>query len=237
MSQMQLHLDEDSEERRTREAIRGGKAFAAERSNVSVTSINFLTSDSKRDGESHLNEDYSEADEDVESNDEYIETSKKKTSRVQKICTGDHQGSFHEGLFHYMRDGQGYLSTNCEHCYETRKNLQYIDEINGIDVQRANERDLDTIMENEPYDNSYDSDTASYEEILIRANSKKGLGQQHLGMNVHKCSSSTCTRCAKNQQPLFLSRNTDSSGQSLFTDIYKSSVRRMCQSFTIGVLS
>jgi hypothetical protein len=85
VSQMQLHLDEDSEERRTREAIRRGIASADERSNVSVTSINFLTSDSTRDEESDLDEDYSEADEDVESDDEYIEPSKKKKSRVQKI--------------------------------------------------------------------------------------------------------------------------------------------------------
>jgi hypothetical protein len=58
------------------------------------------------------------------------------------VGTGDPVGSFHEGLYHYMRDGTRYLSTRCEGCLETRKNSFYTD------------YDLGTIMEGQEYQDS-----------------------------------------------------------------------------------
>jgi hypothetical protein len=123
--------------------------------------------------------------------------------------TGDPPGHFHEGLFHYMNHGQAYLSTNCEICFETRRDLRYVDEIDGSESDRSVYHDLATILENEPYDKA---SLDSYEEsVLSRADPDRNLNQQHMGMDVHKCSSATCKICTpfglKNQFPTFLSRN------------------------------
>lgn len=133
--------------------------------------------------------------------------------------TGDPPGAFHEGLFHYMKDGTSYLSTNCRACYETRRDLHYIYEIDGIDSDDRT-RDLATILENEPYDKS---SLDSYEEsVLQRADPDRNLNQNHMGIDVHKCSSATCKICTPfgvKQFPTFLSRNKSAKGgQIQFTD-------------------
>jgi hypothetical protein len=87
------------------------------------------------------------------------------TSDFVLIGTGDHPSSFHEGLYHYMRDGTRYLSTRCEGCLETRKNSFYTD------------NNLGTIMEDE-----------EFEDVT-------GLGAKTSTVNVHKCTSAVCTRC------------------------------------------
>jgi hypothetical protein len=87
------------------------------------------------------------------------------TSDFVLIGTGDHPSSFHEGLYHYMRDGTRYLSTRCEGCLETRKNSFYTD------------NNLGTIMEDE-----------EFEDVT-------GLGAKNSTINVHKCTSAVCTRC------------------------------------------
>jgi hypothetical protein len=87
------------------------------------------------------------------------------TSDFVLIGTGDHPSSFHEGLYHYMRDGTRYLSTRCEGCLETRKNSFYTD------------NNLGTIMEDE-----------EFEDVT-------GLGAKNSAMNVHKCTSAVCNRC------------------------------------------
>jgi hypothetical protein len=86
--------------------------------------------------------------------------------------TGDPPGSFHEGLYHYMRNGTRYLSTNCEGCLETRRNSFFTD------------NNLGTILEDEEYE----------ETILVSANSKD-LGGIAATMDVHRCSSTLCNRC------------------------------------------
>lgn len=88
------------------------------------------------------------------------------------VGTGDPPGSFHEGLYHYMKNGTRYLSTNCEGCLETRRNSFYTDQ------------NLGTIMEDHEYQ----------ENILVCADSKD-LGRLSSTMDVHKCSSGTCGRC------------------------------------------
>lgn len=88
------------------------------------------------------------------------------------VGTGDPPGSFHEGLYHYMRNGQRYLSTNCEGCVETRRNSFFTDDVLG------------TIMEDSQYE----------ESILINVDSKD-LGRNACTQDVHRCSSSTCIRC------------------------------------------
>lgn len=95
-----------------------------------------------------------------------------KDAPLVYVGTGDPPGSFHEGLYHYMRDGTRYLSTRCDECYETRKNSFYTDD------------NLGTIMEDEPF-----------EDVPVSADPRK-LGRSHRGMDVHKCSSATCSRCA-----------------------------------------
>jgi hypothetical protein len=88
------------------------------------------------------------------------------TSEFVLVGTGDHPSSFHEGLYHYMRDGTRYLSTRCEGCLETRKNSFYTD------------NNLGTIMEDE-----------CFEDVT-------GLGAKGSTINVHKCTSAVCTRCS-----------------------------------------
>lgn len=88
------------------------------------------------------------------------------TSEFVLVGTGDHPSSFHEGLYHYMRDGTRYLSTRCEGCLETRKNSFYTDD------------NLGTIMEDE-----------EFEDVT-------GLGAKSSTMNVHKCTSAVCNRCS-----------------------------------------
>lgn len=88
------------------------------------------------------------------------------------VGTGDPPGSFHEGLYHYMRNGTRYLSTRCEGCLETRKNSFFTD------------HNLGTILEDSVYE----------EDILVSADSKN-LGGKASTMDVHHCSSTTCRRC------------------------------------------
>jgi len=86
--------------------------------------------------------------------------------------TGDPPDAFHSGLYHYLRDGTRYLSTQCEACLETRKNSFYTD------------HNLATIFSGEEYE----------EEILVAANSKD-LGAKVVTQDVHKCASAICDRC------------------------------------------
>jgi hypothetical protein len=88
------------------------------------------------------------------------------------VGTGDPPASFHEGLYHYMRNGTRYLSTNCEGCLETRRNMFFTDD------------NLGTIME----------DTEFEENVLITA-CDRTLGKRAKTMNVHKCKSATCNKC------------------------------------------
>ena len=131
------------------------------------------------------------------------------------IGTGDPPGSYHEGLFHFMPNGQDYLSTNCEFCHVTRKDFQYINEVSqSLESQPTMDRDLGTILEDEPYTKSlsYDND------ILCRADSSRGLGQHHLGIDVHNCSSATCKICKVSKRPVFLSRHDPRDAQIIFSD-------------------
>ena len=95
------------------------------------------------------------------------------------VGTGDHPDSFHEGLYHYTNKGGRYLSTRCEHCLETRRNTFYTDDM---------DRGLPTILEDE----AYGSDQGF---VGIVSPDSKDLGNRHLGIDVHKCTSATCTRC------------------------------------------
>ena len=96
--------------------------------------------------------------------------------------TGDPPGSFHHGVYHYFRDGQSYLSTNCYECHETRM---------------LSNRDYGCVEESASTDGYYDK--------LIRANSKD-IGNGHSGMNVHRCASSTCHLCAPNRKVVTMVR-------------------------------
>jgi LPXTG-motif cell wall-anchored protein len=85
--------------------------------------------------------------------------------------TGDPPGSFHHGVYHYMRDGQNYLSTNCFDCHET-KNLSNSDYGNVLP-------------------NVYDD---PYYDAVATPKSKR-IASDQSGSNVHKCTSSTCQIC------------------------------------------
>jgi hypothetical protein len=111
------------------------------------------------------------------------------------VGTGDPPASFHEGLYHYMRDGTRYLSTRCEGCLETRKNSFYTD------------NNLGTIMEDE-----------EFEDVT-------GLGAKSSTVNVHKCTSAVCNRCTttpENQTCFVASSGTKNKVyiDNLFNDIH-----------------
>ena len=80
--------------------------------------------------------------------------------------TGDPPRSFHEGLYHYTRGGARYLSTNCVHCYETRRNGFFT------------------------LDGAESSDWCG-----LVSPSSTDLGARHSGMDVHECTSATCNIC------------------------------------------
>lgn len=101
----------------------------------------------------------------------FVEYRDMMTSDFVLVGTGDPPGSFHEGLYHYMRDGTRYLSTRCEGCLETRKNSFYTD------------NNLGTIMEDEEF-----QDTTSV--VVV-----KGLGAKSSTIDVHQCTSALCNRC------------------------------------------
>jgi hypothetical protein len=97
------------------------------------------------------------------------------------VGTGDPPGSFHEGLYHYTKDGRRYLSTRCENCLETRRVTFYSDRV------------LPTILENETF---YDDGAKSNSEFIgVISPDSKDLGNRHLGIDVHRCTSSVCPRC------------------------------------------
>jgi hypothetical protein len=126
------------------------------------------------------------------------------------IGSGDPPNAFHEGLFHYLPSGQKYLSTQCEECLETRKNTFF--SFSGAS------RDLASIPEDEEF----------HGDLLVRADSRKGLGQRTLGMNVHKCHSSTCRRCSPslmaNQQQTRFIGSTIYEDQVVDSDAYAHSL-------------
>jgi hypothetical protein len=97
------------------------------------------------------------------------------------VGTGDPPDSFHEGLYHYTKDGRRYLSTRCENCLETRRNTFYTD------------RTLPTILENETFCD--DGGKSNSEFIGVISPDSKDLGNRHLGIDVHRCTSSLCPRC------------------------------------------
>jgi hypothetical protein len=91
------------------------------------------------------------------------------------VGTGDPPGSFHEGMYHYTRNGARYLSTNCAECIETRKNGF----LNGFDEIHFGERDQSNRRKRN----------------LVRASSG-ALGMKHSSIDVHNCSSGACKICA-----------------------------------------
>jgi LPXTG-motif cell wall-anchored protein len=91
--------------------------------------------------------------------------------------TGDPPGSFHHGVYHYMRDGQNYLSTNCFDCHET-KTLSNSDYGNVLPPPVTVES-----MDEDPY----------YDTVI--APPSKRVASDYTGRNVHKCTSSTCQIC------------------------------------------
>lgn len=93
----------------------------------------------------------------------------------------DPPGSFHQGYYHYTKDGVRYLSPHCSTCRETERQLAF-------------GSGLETIAEGEVYG----------EGGLVQANSRD-IGGQHSGMNVHHCSSATCKLCCIDPRPEFVS--------------------------------
>lgn len=116
--------------------------------------------------------------------------------------TGDPPGSFHHGVYHYFRDGQSYLSTNCYECHETRM-------LSNSDYGR---------VVTAPIEESASTD--AYYDKLIRANSKD-IGNGHSGMNVHRCASSTCHLCSPNRKAVTMvkiARNNSRNDNKVYHD-------------------
>lgn len=100
------------------------------------------------------------------------------------VGTGDPPGSFHDGIYHYMKNGQRYLSTQCEKCLETKRNGIYSVEMFDSNTFAADK--MKSILE-------FGTDDGG--DILARADSSLGLSQHHMGIDVHKCQSALCKRC------------------------------------------
>lgn len=83
---------------------------------------------------------------------------------------GDPAGSFHQGYYHYTRDGVRYLSPYCTTCRETERQL-------------SSGHGLETISEDEQYFEGRNR--------LVTPDSKD-LGGFHSGMDTHTCMSATC---------------------------------------------
>ena len=128
----------------------------------------------------------------------------------QMVGTGDPPGSFHEGLYHYMGDGTRYLSTNCAHCLETRRNSFYTD------------HNLGTIPEDQEYEDAIYGLSSQYQdgngddyddedEEMSPFGGSTYLGHLVRGRaiarpNVHVCNSALCDYCngRKKQSTTFL---------------------------------
>ena len=83
---------------------------------------------------------------------------------------GDPVGSFHQGYYHYTKDGVRYLSQFCSTCRETERQL-------------ALGHGLETISEDEQY--------VEGRNHLVQADSKN-LGKPFSTLDVHVCASATC---------------------------------------------
>jgi hypothetical protein len=119
------------------------------------------------------------------------------TGEQALIGTGDHPFSFHEGIYHYLPNGQRYFSTCCEECLETRKHLLFSNPSSSF-ASDAADQDLQQIS---AYHSRNCRDTPS------NAVSNEGLGQHHMGMNVQKCTSFLCKRCQPGDtsvEPIFV---------------------------------
>lgn len=97
------------------------------------------------------------------------------SSSVDSNMSGDPPGSFHQGYYHYTKDGIRYLSPYCSTCIETERQLA-----DGVGLQ--------TITEDEEWDEG------GRLSRLVAANSKN-LGGKHSTMDVHQCTSSLCQEC------------------------------------------
>ena len=111
---------------------------------------------------------------------------------------GDPPGSFHQGYYHYTKDGVRYLSQYCFTCRETERQL-------------ALGHGLETISEDEQFFEGRNR--------LIAANSKD-LGCHHSTMNVHNCSSATCEHCRNRERDVtFISWRKAQRSEITHTDV------------------
>lgn len=91
-------------------------------------------------------------------------------SASSSFSMSDPEGAFHQGYYHYTKDGVRYLSQFCTTCRETERQL-------------AMGQGLETISEDEQYHEGRNR--------LVEANSKD-LGGMHSTMDFHTCTSATC---------------------------------------------
>jgi LPXTG-motif cell wall-anchored protein len=107
--------------------------------------------------------------------------------------TGDPPGSFHHGVYHYMRDGQNYLSTNCFDCHET-KTLSNSDYGNVLPPPMTSSN-----VNEDPY----------YSNVIIPPSKRFSSDTTGGGSNVHKCTSSTCQICLPERKTTIMIKVND----------------------------
>ena len=90
----------------------------------------------------------------------------------------DPPGSFHQGYYHYTKDGVRYLSPYCQTCLETEGQL-------------ALGHGLETIAEDKEW-------MKGRNFTLVSANSCD-LGGRHSTIDVHSCTSAICRQCGVTQ--------------------------------------
>jgi len=111
------------------------------------------------------------------------------------IGTGDDTNSFHEGMYHYTKNGERYLSTNCPDCIETKKMGFYT------------AGNLDTITEHSVEE---DCDQSAHRKKFFVSPSTDALGVKHSSIDVHNCRSARCPICAYNPRDVeFISKSDD----------------------------
>jgi hypothetical protein len=132
------------------------------------------------------------------------------------VGTGDPPRSFHEGMYHYTRHGARYLSTNCPDCIETKRNGFFTE----TDLETIHEGKYESFEEisfvttgvsmGTKEDSGHDP-SAHRKRNLVEA-SDNALGVKHSSIDVHQCTSSTCTICAYRPRDVaFIPNATDSS--------------------------
>lgn len=137
------------------------------------------------------------------------------------VGTGDPPRSFHEGMYHYTRHGARYLSTNCRDCIETKRNGFFTE----TDLETIHEgryesfEEISLVATSASVATKEDSghDPSAHRKRNLVEASDTALGVKHSSIDVHQCTSSTCTICAYRPRDVaFVPNAAETSSTTMF---------------------